>query len=186
MWTTCCLLRGLLPSTSPHSPLVITMGKKYRSPAKLKRSILRLLDYKQAYLEDCWNTEIEIDEENLELVWKASELLRLKLKPKIKIVETRGFYNPTFPTLPFSEKLSKFQNMWKPDQDSFSFFSCMHHHMKKNNSQCDSFCRGFSSPFCGEFAYFLSTNAWPGQWWPSHEGFLLSHIIRGFSLSILY
>ena len=52
---------------------------------------MRLLDYKQAYLEDCWNTEIEIDEENLELVWKASELLRLKLKPKIKIVETRGF-----------------------------------------------------------------------------------------------
>ena len=87
------LLLGLLPCASPHSPpaMLLTMGKKYRSPAKLKRSILRLLEYKQAYLEDCWNTEIEIDKQNLELVWKASELLRLKLKPKIKIVETRGF-----------------------------------------------------------------------------------------------
>ena len=137
------------------------MGKNYRSPAKINRSILRLLNYKKDYLEDCWGTEIEIDYATKEIVWKASEILRLTLNKNIRIIETRGIFNPTFPSLSFSEKLQKFQNMWKPDHNSFSFFSCMHHHLKRNSTQCDKFCGGFSSPFCGKLTFFLSTNNWP-------------------------
>ena len=96
------------------------MGKSNKSPAKIKRSILRLLDYKQAYLEDCWNTEIVIDQENMKLMWKASDTLQLTLKKNIKIVETRHFYNPAFTALPFRQKLAKFQHMWMPDQESFN------------------------------------------------------------------
>ena len=135
------------------------MGKKYKSPAKITRSILKILNFKQYFLEDCWNCEIEI--ENKEVVWKASEKLRLKLKPQIKIIETRKYYNPTFEKLSFGEKLLLFQNMWKPDHDSYNFFSCMHNHMKRNSAQCDHFCRGFSLPVCGELTHFLATSFWP-------------------------
>ena len=137
------------------------MGKRYKSPAKIKRSISRLLDFKQTYLEDLWDTEIKIDKETDDVVWKASETLNLTLKQKVSIVETRPFYNPSFSSLPVSKKLTKFQNMWKPDQDSFTFFACMHDHLKRNTAQCNTFCRGFSSPNCGRLAFFLSTNNWP-------------------------
>ena len=111
------------------------MGKSNKSPAKIKRSILRLLDYKQAYLEDCWNTEIMIDQENMKIIWNASDTLKLTLKKNIRIVETRNFYNPAFTALPFRQKLAKFQNMWMPDQQSFNFFSCMNEHFKRNSSK---------------------------------------------------
>ena len=108
------------------------MGKSNKSPAKIKRSILRLLDYKQAYLEDCWNTEIMIDQENMKIIWNASDTLKLTLKKNIRIVETRHFYKPAFKDLPFRQKLAKFQNMRMPDQESFSLFSCMNKHFKRN------------------------------------------------------
>ena len=137
------------------------MGKSNKSPAKIKRSILRLLDYKQAYLEDCWNTEIMIDQENMKIIWNASDTLKLTLKKNIRIVETRNFYNPAFTALPFRQKLAKFQNMWMPDQQSFNFFSCMNEHFKRNSSKCDHFCGSLTSPFCGNLAYFISNNNWP-------------------------
>ena len=137
------------------------MTKKYRSPAKIARSILRLLDYKQSYLEDCWDTEIKIDQKSKNIIWKASETLNLTLKYGVNIVENRGFYNPSFATKTFSQKLLLFQNMWKPDHDSSTFFSCMHEHFKRNSSLCNHFCGSFSSPYCGQLAFFLSTNNWP-------------------------
>ena len=141
------------------------MGKHSKSPAKMnakiKRSILRLLEYKQAYLEDCWDAEIVIDEDTKTIVWKASSLLNLTLKKNVKIVETRKYYHPEFPTKPISEKLAIFQNMWVPDQDSFNFFSCMHEHLKRNSTQCNNFCGQFSSPNCSRLATFLSINNWP-------------------------
>ena len=137
------------------------MGKHSKSPAKIKRSILRLLEYKQAYLEDCWDAEICIDEIKKDIIWKASDLLKLTLKRNVRVVETRGYYHPEFPIKPFSEKLSMFQNMWVPDQDSFNFFSCMLEHTKRNSTKCNTFCAGFSSPNCGRLATFLSTNNWP-------------------------
>ena len=98
------------------------MGKSSKSPAKIKRSILRLLDYKQAYLEDCWDTEIVIDQESMNMMWKASDTLKLSLKKNISRVETRNFYNPAFKALHFCQKLAKFRNMWMPDQESLNFF----------------------------------------------------------------
>ena len=49
------------------------MGKQYKSPAKIARSILRLLDYKQAYLEDCWGADIQIDQQAKTIIWKDTE-----------------------------------------------------------------------------------------------------------------
>ena len=115
----------------------------------------------KAYLEDVWNTEIEFDEQRKSLIWKPSSSLRLILKPNIKIVETRHVYNPTCSNQSFSDKLLQFQNMWMPDQHSWTFFSCMHHHLKRQTTKCDSFCSVFSTPYCGELAVFLSTNNWP-------------------------
>jgi hypothetical protein len=137
------------------------MGKQSKSPAKIARSILRLLEYKQAYLEDCWGAEIETDEQNKKIIWKASKMLNLTLKTNMKIVETRSVYNPTFPALTFGEKLALFQNMWKPDHDSFNFFTCMHEHLRRGSIQCNNFCGAFSSPQCGHLAYFLKNNTWP-------------------------
>jgi hypothetical protein len=139
------------------------MGKKYKSPSKLRRDIFRVLEYKIAYLEDCWDTDVEIDRNSNDIVWNASKYLKLTLEKRTKIVETRKFYNPSFSTSRFQEKLALFQNMWKPDHQSFNFFSCMHHHLKRNSSQCDNFCTKFSSPYCGRLTFFLSTNNWPNN-----------------------
>ena len=139
------------------------MGKTYKSRAKTSRSILRVLDFKQAYLEDLWDCEIKIDNEIKDIVWKASDILNLALKKNIRIVETREFYNPSFAVLTLGNKLSKFQNMWQPDLDSFTFFACMHEHIKRNSSKCGSFCGGFSSPYCSELSHLLSTNNWPSR-----------------------
>jgi hypothetical protein len=106
------------------------MGKQYKSPAKIARSILRLLDYKQAYLEDYWGADIQIDQQAKTIIWKASTILNLTLKRNVRIVETRNLYNPSFAALTFSEKLAIFQKMWKPDQDSMNFFTCMHEHLR--------------------------------------------------------
>ena len=137
------------------------MTRKYKSPAKIARSKLRVMDYKQAYLEDCWDCEIIINHETKKIIWKASESLQLTLKENIRIVETREFYNPSFVALPFNQKLAKFQSMWKMDVDSYNFFACMHQHLRRNNSRCDHFCHSLSSPYCGYLTYFLSTNRWP-------------------------
>ena len=136
------------------------MGNHKKSPAKLSRSIIRLLEYKKAYLEDFGDCNIYLDEKNKKIIWKASSLLNLTLKSNVKIVETRGFYNPAFPELSFCEKLGVFQNMCEPDHDSFNFFACMHDHYKRKNSQSDHFCGAFSSPQCGCLTFFLSTDAY--------------------------
>ena len=85
-------------------------NNKHKSPAKINRSILRLLNYKKDYLEDCWGIEIEINNEAKTIVWKASELLRLTLNQNIQIAKC--LFNPTFPSLPFSEKLQKLQCLY--------------------------------------------------------------------------
>ena len=61
------------------------MGKTCKSRAKINRSILRLLDFKQAYLEDLWDCEIKIDKDIKDIVWKASDILNLTLKKNIRI-----------------------------------------------------------------------------------------------------
>ena len=90
------------------------------------------MEFKQSYLEDLWNCEMEINAKAKKILWKTSEVLNLTLKKNIKIVETRQFYNPAFVSLPIGEKLLKFQNMWEPDQDSSTFFACMYEHLKRN------------------------------------------------------
>jgi hypothetical protein len=137
------------------------MGKQYRSPAKKARSILRLLDYKQAYLEDCWGADIIINQQAKKIIWKPSTTLNLTLEQNVRIVETRNLYNPSFAALSFSEKLAIFQKMWKPDQDSLNFFTCMHEHIKRNSIKCNNFCGGFSSPYCGRLSFFFSSGNWP-------------------------
>ena len=92
------------------------MGKGYKSPVL-------------AFLKDCWDTDVFINDD-LEVVWNASKSLQLKLEKKAKIEETREHYNPSFPNSQFHEKLLLFQNLWKPDRQSFNFFACMHHHLK--------------------------------------------------------
>ena len=153
----------LRPWFSVHLPsfTFTTMGKQYRSPAKKARSILRLLDYKQAYLEDCWGADIIINQQAKKIIWKPSTTLNLTLEQNVRIVETRNLYNPSFAALSFSEKLSIFQKMWKPDQDSLNFFTCMHEHIKRNSIKCNNFCGGFSSPYCGRLSLFFSSGNWP-------------------------
>ena len=92
-----------LDSALSTSPAVssVTMGNNYKSPAKINRSMKRLLEYKQA-----WVCLIQIDEKNKEISWKASKLLELTLKNNTRTLETRPF-----PALAFIEKLSQFQNM---------------------------------------------------------------------------
>ena len=138
------------------------MGKSYKSPAKIRRDIMRILEYKVAFLEDCWDSDVFINE-NLEIIWNASTSLKLTLAKGAKIVETREFYNPAFPKDRFHAKLCSFQNMWKPDQQSLNFFACMHHHLKRSSIECDHFCTSFSSPYCGRLSFFLSKSKWPEQ-----------------------
>ena len=90
------------------------MGNKYRSPVKIARSLSRLLEYKKVMFEDIWNADVTINNEANDLILNVSNCLKLTLKKKIKIVETWEFTNPKFVSLSISEKLTQFQNMWKP------------------------------------------------------------------------
>ena len=137
------------------------MGNKYRSPAKVTRSLRRLLEYKKAQLEDIWDCDVSINAEKSDLVWNVSTCLKLTLLPKTDIFKTDQFTNSTYLSLTFGEKLMNFQNMWKPDANSTTFFSCLHNHLRRNSSKCDTFCARLSSSYCGKLAYFLSTNNWP-------------------------
>jgi hypothetical protein len=108
-------------------------------------------------LENLWDREIKIDN-------KIKDILELALKKKylnIRTVKTRIFYNPSFAFVTLGNKLSKFQNMWEPNQDSFAFFACVHDHLNRNISQCNSYCHKLGSPNCGPLVYFLSSNRWP-------------------------
>ena len=134
------------------------MGIKYRSPAKLSRSLLRSLEYKKAKLEDIWDADISINNENFDLIWNVSKCLKITLKKNVQILDA---WQSGFESLPLSVKLTKFQNMWKPDANCFTLFSSVHHHLRRNTSQCDNFCSEFTSPYCGNLTYFLATNSWP-------------------------
>ena len=59
------------------------MGNKYISPAKIARSLSRLLEYKKAMLEDIWNADVTINNEANDLIWNVSNSLKLTLKKKI-------------------------------------------------------------------------------------------------------
>ena len=59
------------------------MKKNNRSPVKINRTIVQLLTYKKDYLEDCWGTEIDINYETKDIVWKTSEIIRSTLNPNI-------------------------------------------------------------------------------------------------------
>ena len=134
------------------------MGINYKSPAKMSRSLLRSLDYEKAKLEDIWDAEISINNENTELIWNVSKCLKLTLKKKGQILDA---WLSEFGSLPLSVKLTKFQNMWKPDANFFTLFSSVHHHFRRKSSQCDHFCTEFTSPYCGNLTHFLATNSWP-------------------------
>ena len=110
------------------------MGIIYKSPAKLTRSLLRYLEYKKAKLEDIWDADILINNENHELIWNVSNCITFTLKKNVLILDA---WLSEFGSLPLSVKLTKFQNMWKPDATEFT------------------------SPYCGNLAYFLATNSWP-------------------------
>ena len=136
------------------------MTVTYKSPAKKVRSIQRVLEYKKAKLEDMWDTEIIIDK-NRNLLWNISPSLKLTLNENVKILDNWDFLNPEFALLSLSVKMIQFQNMWVPDQNSATFFSSIHQHLRRNSSHCDPFCTAFTSPYCGKLVHFLATNIWP-------------------------
>ena len=140
----------------------VPMGKKYRSPAKISRSLNRILEYKIYSLEDLYNLDvcIERDEKSVSIIsWNVTK--DLKLRPEAKIVETRAYYNPSYQTMKFGDKLQAFQNMWYLTQSSFLFFSCMLGHCRRNSSKCDQLCSQFAMPECGNLTHFFATNTWP-------------------------
>ena len=134
------------------------MGKKYRSPAKLLRSLLGCLEYKENQLRDMWNTDISINLENKDIIWNVTKTLKLTLNKDVKILDA---WHPEFSAMPLSSKLTQFQNMWKTDVSSFILFNSLHNHFRRNSTQCDNFCNQFTSPSCGHLAHFLVTNNWP-------------------------
>ena len=150
-------------------------------------ALAEILEYKKAMLEDIWNADVTINNEANDLNLNVSNWLKLTLKKKIKIVETWEFTNPKFVSLSISEKLTQFQNMWKPDENSFTFFSSVHHHLRRNSTQCDHFCTQFTSPCCSNLTYYLATNDWPD--WSRHPSLSskksLKSVVKIFPFSYL-
>ena len=137
------------------------MGKNYRSPAKIARSIKRTIELKLAIFQDLYDLDITMDENSYDIIWNMKSDLSLKLKAGTEVIETRDCFNPKYKTLSFGEKFLEFQNMWEPSQNSFLFFSCVISHIKRNSSKCDHFCSQFAMPDCGALTCFLATNRWP-------------------------
>ena len=61
-------------------------------------------------LQDQYNLEVEIDEENLNILWNVNGM-KIKLKPDAEIVEARQFFNPSYAQSSFWEKIVNFQKM---------------------------------------------------------------------------
>ena len=57
-----------------------------------------MLDDKQAYLEDCWSTEIMIDQENTKLMRKATYFKEEYPNWGNKTLIQPGTHSPTFPS----------------------------------------------------------------------------------------
>ena len=88
------------PAACFLSPLQLSLSINYekikQSPSKIKSSILRLLDDKQAYLKDCWSTEIMIDQENTKLMRKATYFKEEYPNCGNKTLIQPGTHSPTF------------------------------------------------------------------------------------------
>ena len=77
------------------------MGKTYKSPAKIARSIKRTLKLKLAIFQDLYDLDITVDEISNNLIWKIKSELNLSLKAGAEVVETRDCFNPKYKTLSF-------------------------------------------------------------------------------------
>ena len=162
------------PDHSMPSPAPVDKNK-HKSPAKQCRSVKRAMLYKRAVLQDIYDIEISVNFETFTIIWNVTEFIKLTLKPTAEVLETRSVFNPLFRTFTLGQKISKFQNMWEPDENSFLFFSCIFNHCKQNTLKCDNFCAQFATPVCSSLLHNLSLPHWSTVWVspPSHlRGFL--------------
>ena len=135
------------------------MPSKHKSPAKVSRSIRRAMEYKKEVLTDLYDIDVIANYETQEILWNVTSSIVLTLKPNCEILETRFIFNPSFSTYPLGQRLSSFQNMWKPDQNSFILFSCIVNHLKQNSLSCDKLCAHFGiAPICGGLLQTLATS----------------------------
>ena len=133
------------------------MPSKHKSAAKIARGINRAMQYKKEILIDLYDLDVEVNLKTQELQWKATDDITLTLKPQCEILETRYIFNPVFSTYTLGQRVSNFQNMWKPDNNNFILFTCLLNHLKENTYSCDKLCGHLAvQQICGHLLRTLS------------------------------
>ena len=135
------------------------MPNKHKSPAKQARSRKRAMEYKKENLVDLFDLELSLNFKTYEIIWNVTDNIALTLKPDCEVLETRYIFNPAFSTFPLGKRVTCFQSMWKPDQNSFLLFTCLLNHLKQNTILCDKLCGHLSlSPICGDLIQTLASS----------------------------
>ena len=117
------------------------------------------MEWKKEILIDLYDLELSLNFETKEIIWNVTDSIALTLKPDCEVLETRYVFNPSFSTFPLGRRITSFQNMWKPDQNSFPVFTCLLNHLKHNTLSCDKLCGHLSiSPICGDLIKTLATS----------------------------
>ena len=142
------------------------MPRKHKSPAKKARSIKRAMEYKKENLIDLFDLELSLNFKTQEIIWNVTDNIALTLKPNCEVLETRYIFNPDYFTFSLGKRVTSFQSMWKPDQNSFLLFTCLLNHLKQNTILCDKLCGHLSlSPICGDLIQTLaSSGGRPPDW----------------------
>ena len=110
------------------------------------------MEWKKEILIDLYDLELSLNYETKEIIWNVTDSIALTLKPNCEVLETRYIFNPSFSTFPLGRRITSFQNMWKPDQNSFPVFTCLLNHLKHNTLSC-----GHLS-ICGDLIKTLATS----------------------------
>ena len=117
------------------------------------------MEYKTEILIDRYALELDLNYKTEEIIWNVTDSIALILKPDCEVLETRYIFNPAFSTFPLGKRVTSFQSMWKPDENSFLLFTCLLNHLKSNTLLCDKLCGHLSlSPICGDLIKTLAAS----------------------------
>ena len=117
------------------------------------------MEYKKEILIDLYNLDLTLDFKQNKLTWNVNDVIILTLKTNIEVLETRYVFNPSYSNFPLGKRIASFQQMWKPDENSFLFFTSLLNHLKQNTLSCDQLCAHLNlSSTCSELLETLATS----------------------------
>jgi hypothetical protein len=122
--------------------------------------------WQKEILVDLYDLELSLNFKIEEIIWNVTDSFALTLKPDCEVFETRYIFNSAFSTFPLGKRVTSFQSIWKPDENSSLHFTSLLNHLKKNTLLYDKLCSHlYALPICGDLIETLATSGTiPPDW----------------------